>query len=32
VALITHDAQEFYRRLGFGPAVQVDSYMEKVLG
>jgi ribosomal protein S18 acetylase RimI-like enzyme len=32
VALITHDAQEFYRRLGFGPATQADSYMEKVLG
>ena len=32
VALITHDAQEFYRRLGFGPAAQADSYMEKVQG
>jgi len=32
VALITHDAQEFYRRLGFGPAAQANSYMEKVQG
>lgn len=32
VALITHDAQKFYRRLGFAPAAQADSYMEKVQG
>lgn len=32
VALITHDAQKFYRRMGFGPSAQADSYMEKVLG
>jgi len=32
VALITHDAQAFYRRLGFGPAFQADSYMERLLG
>ena len=31
VALITHDAQEFYVRLGFKLPVQADCYLERVL-
>ena len=30
IALITHDAKEFYARLGFQPPADPEQYMERI--